>query len=256
MIKSGLRYLKWAPMMAALAIALIPSMRSSSATTTEPLAADLRNEEAIIARYADDLVAYDRECAQVGKKARLVSADLEGLERKSNDLKQRLSDVQNALRGIVSKLKAANEWDSLETTIEAKFTDARQKALFREFSFKERLEEDANSLTSRASEVDLPLGSLRRKLTSRFVQGGPVVVQAGYLEPSIRVANLRCRILSHRNTMDQNRGGHVTAQSQDAQACACNPSQTSGPNGNACDQTTMLWPVNDRPDGVRAAESQ
>jgi hypothetical protein len=256
MIKSGLGYLKWAPMMAALAMALILSMRSSSATTTEPLDADLRNEEAIIARYADDLLAYDKECALVGKKARLVSADLDGLERKSNDLKRRLAEVQNALREVVRKLKAANEWDSFETTIEAKITDARQRALFREFRFKERLEEDASSLTSRASEVDLPLAGLRKKLTSRFVQGGPMLVQAGYFEPAIRVASLRCRILTHRNTMDGNRGGSVSAQSQDAQACACNPDYTAGPNGNACAQTTMLWPVNDGPDGVRAAESQ
>jgi hypothetical protein len=261
MKRSIFSYLKWAPITAVVLTAVISSMQSSTATNA-PLASesaapgvDLSNEERIIARYADDLFAFDKQVAEVGKRARFAGSDLDPLQRKSDDLKSRLSEVQNALREVVKKLKAANEWDNLEINIEAKITDAGQKALFREFGFKQRLEEDANSLTSRASEVDRSLGGLRRKLASRFVQDDPVMVQAAYFEP-IRVANLRCRILSHRNTMDQNRGGHVSAQSQDAQACACNPDYTSGPNGNACAATTQLWPVNDRPDGVRAAESQ
>jgi hypothetical protein len=262
MIKTGLSYLKWAPIAIVLVVGIASSIRPSTATNRTgseidlASAADLRSEEAIIAKFADDLVTYDRECGVTGKKARLVNADVEGLERKSNDLKRRLSEVQNAFREVVRKLKAANEWDNLDTTIEAGITDARERTLFREFSFKQALDEAASNLGNQASEVDEPLGTLRKRLTSRFVQGGPMMVHAGYFEPIMRVVSLRCRILSHKNAMTYLHGGHPSAQGTDQQACACNPTVSAGPNGNACAQTTQLWPVNDRLDGVRAAESQ
>jgi hypothetical protein len=253
MIKSGLSYLKWAPMMAALAVALIPSMRSSSATTTEPLATDLRSEEAIIAKYADDLFAFDKQVAEVGRRVRFASSDLDPLQRKSGELKSRLSEVQNAIREVVKKFKAANEWDNLDATVEARITDPRQKALFREVSFKQSLEEDANDLTSQASEIDLPLGSLRRKLASRFDQDIPAIVNASYLEPTMRVASLRCRIETRRNAMMSVRGGVPTANNYDRASCACNPGAGIGvATATPCDQVTELRPGNDGSSAERA----
>ena len=74
---------------------------------------DLRNEQQTISRYADDLIVYENQAAELGKRATLANTDFDPLQRKSDDLKGRLSGVQNAVREIVRKLKAANEWDDL-----------------------------------------------------------------------------------------------------------------------------------------------
>src|SRR5438045_2640135 len=114
-------YLKLTAVAAVLAIALIPSMRSSTAKNNpSPLVtavpdANLTSEEQVIGKYFDDFVAHDKQAAEIGKKARLVTADLDDIERKSNDLKGRLSGVQSAFGQIIQKLKAANEWNDLDT---------------------------------------------------------------------------------------------------------------------------------------------
>src|ERR1051326_8448971 len=128
MIKSRFSYLKLAALIAAFAMTLGPYLRTSAGNRVSPVTGtDLSNEQRIIARYADDLAAYDKETQTLGKRARLVSSDLDGVQNRSEDLKRRLSEVQNAVREIVRKLKAANEFDDLDTSIVARITDARDK---------------------------------------------------------------------------------------------------------------------------------
>src|SRR5205823_12524571 len=118
----------------------------SSKATNQPAAAgaDLRNEERVIAKYYDDLIAYDRQTAELGKRARLVSSDLEAIQSRSDDLKRRLSEVENAVGDIVRKLKAANEWEGVDSSIASRLTDAKAKSFFQESSFRQLLEEGSN----------------------------------------------------------------------------------------------------------------
>jgi len=184
-------YLSLTAVVAVLTLTLIPSLGSSTAKNQPiPTAAvfagvDLANEERVIGTYFDDLTSYESERVELSKRAVLVAADLEPLQRRSNDLKTRLSRVQDTVREIVRKLRAANEWDDLEQSIEAKITDPRLRSFFKQSSFKQLLEEYANNLTGQANEISDPLDKLRRKLTSYYTDGSSGrVVRAAYAEPA------------------------------------------------------------------------
>lgn len=211
MIKSRFSHLKWTTIFAVLAITVMAGGRPSTATTQPPpvafaaSSADLANEERVLAKYFDDLVAYDEQTAQLSAKAKLVSADLDPLKRKSDDLKGRLSGLQNTVHEIVRKLKAANEWDDLDTTTLAKITDAKLKPFVEQDSLKKLLEESANNLTSHGNEISIPLDNLRKKLTSQtrspYGDGSDLqIVRAAYEAPApmaFSTLTLRCRIALH-----------------------------------------------------------
>lgn len=162
------RYFTWPAVIALVALAIIPFAGKSTATN-QPLTAvnaDLSNEYRVISKYADDLVAYDKQIAELNRRARLVNTDVDPLQTKSDDLKRRLTGVQSSVRDIVRKLKAANEWDDLDTPPE-RFSNAGFKALFRESSFKQDLEGVSNGLAGHSSEISTPLDNIRKKLTSQ-----------------------------------------------------------------------------------------
>jgi hypothetical protein len=174
-------HLKLMAIIAVLGITLIPNLRTSTAAGPPPAAgADIGNEQRLISKYFEDFVAYDKQVADLGKKGRTINVDFDPLQQKANDLKGRLSAVQNATREIIKKLKAANEWDNLDTTLEAKF-DSKQRSVFRQASFKRFLEDSSNNLSGRGNEISTPLENLRRKLTSKNSSGFEFqIVQASY----------------------------------------------------------------------------
>jgi len=193
-------YLKLAAVFAVLAFALTGFIKTSTATNQPPVAitaapgADVSNEARVISRYADELAAYDRQLGEAGKRARLVAADFDPLQRKSDDLKGRLSEVQNSIREMVRKLKAANEWDNLDAP-PARVTDPGLKSVLQESSFKQVLEDSANGLTSRAGEISTPLEDLRKKLTSRNGIDNVQFIRASYEAPApFGFVSVRCSI--------------------------------------------------------------
>ena len=232
MIKSGFSYLKLTAVVAALAMTLIPSMRSSAAKNQPPRATaatsvDLANEDRVITKYFDDLVAFDNQSAELGKRARLVSADLDPLQSKSDDLKRRLSGVQDSVREIVRKLKAANEWNDLDTSIAARIKGGTSNTFLQETSFKQLLEESSNNLTSHANEISTPLDNLRKKLTSRYDNGADVqIVRAGYEAPvPFTAGGLRCKIGIIHLKLIIRLGGVPTQKQLEKVLDACNPGQ-------------------------------
>src|SRR5439155_24335457 len=102
-------YWKLTALVAVLAITLIAGVRPSTATKQPPLAAtaDLANEERALAKYYDDFVAYDTQTAQLGAKASFTLVEVDAVQRKSNDLQERLQGLQNTIRDTVRKLKEA-----------------------------------------------------------------------------------------------------------------------------------------------------
>jgi hypothetical protein len=241
MKRTKFSYLKWAPIAAGLAIGVLLSMPSSKATGQPAAAdADLTNEERVIAKYGDDLVAYDKQAAQLGKRARLVSSDLEALQGRSDDLKRRLSEVENAVGEAVKKLKAANEWDDLDPRIAANITDSRMKSFFQQSSFKQLLEEFSNNFTSNKNEIGAPLDNLRKKLTSRTVfpygEGALPIVAAAYRPPTATrlteapmfAASFRCRVAWLRmGITGAIHKGMSSEKSNNAGACYCEGIQSA-----------------------------
>ena len=191
-------YWKLTALVAVLAITLIAGVRPSTATKQPALAAtaDLANEERALAKYFDDLVTYHRQSAELAKRASLVKADLDPLQRRSDDLKGGLSALQNVIREIVVKLKKANEWDDIDTTTAAKISDASHRSFFQQDSFKQLLEESSNNLSSHGNELSEPLDYLRKKVASRYGNGADLrIVRATYEAPApVFLHSLGCTI--------------------------------------------------------------
>jgi hypothetical protein len=224
---------------------MIAGGRPSTATRKPPApaaavpSADLANEERALAKYFEDLVAYNHETAQLSAKAKLVSADLDHLQRRSDDLKGRLSGVQNIVREIVTKLKAANEWNDLDVTTAAAITDGSQKSFFQRDSFKQLLEESSSSLSSYGNQISLPLDNLRKKLTSRYGDGADVqFVRAGYEAPApMAFVSLACSIGRIQLGLGHRLGRSASNATLDTVSCNCNPGAGIGiATGTKCSQ--------------------
>jgi len=230
MIKSGFSYVKLIALVAVLAIAFISSMRPSAATTRPVPDVDLRNEQQTISRYADDLIVYENQAAELGKRATLVNTEVETLQRKSDDLKGRLSLVQNAVRDIVRKLKAANEWDDIDTRAAARIKDARQRAFFQDSSFKQLLQ-DSENIGSQANEISSPLDTLRRKVTSRNYGGAEVqMVRAAFTRPApFESGSLGCRVGRLGLKIVIGLGGTPSREQSDRVFNRCHPDGTLNP---------------------------
>ena len=213
-------YVKLAIAIAVVTLALVSSIHSSKARVAPAPAADLNNEARVIGTYFDDLVQYDRQITEAGKKARLVSADLEPLERRSTDLKRRVTDIQNAVQEIVRKLKASGEWDNLDELIQAR-ADARLATQFRQNSFKQILEESSTQLTSGANELGVPIDRLRSKL-SRTNSSEPQFLSASY-SPAGPMWKLSwgCRVTQLHQGVQIFVRGHQTSKLHEQYECAC-----------------------------------
>jgi hypothetical protein len=225
MIKSRFSYLKTTALIAVFAMTLVPYLGTPAGSRLSPLVtgADLGNEQRIIARYINDLVAYDKETQALGKRARLVSNDLDEVQNRSEDLKRRLSEVQNAVREMVRKLKAANEFDDLDTNIVARITDARDKTFFQQNSFKKLLEDSSNGLTSYGSEISTPLDNLRRKVAGRTSSsdGEAVIVRAHHAAAPFGKNGLQCALSNIQVGIVWRMGGTEDRPHQNTRICAC-----------------------------------
>lgn len=224
MIKSRFSYLKMIAAIAVFAMTLVPDLRTSAGTRVSPIVtgADLGDEQRIIARYLNDLVAYNKQTQELGKRARLVSSDLDEVQNRSEDLKRRLSDVQNAVREITRKLKAAGEWDNVDETILARITDARDKSFFQQNSFK-KFVGDNYDLSTYGSDISTPLDNLRRKVASRTFSsdGEAVIVRAHHAAAPFGKNGLQCALSNIQVGIVWRMGGTEDKAHQNTRICAC-----------------------------------
>jgi hypothetical protein len=217
-------------MIALLAVTQIPQLRPATVKAQPPAAeADLRNEHRLITRYLEDLSAYDKQTAELGKRGRLVAADLEPVESRSRDLKARLSGVQNAIREIVKKLKASDEWADLDQNLVSRITNARDKSFFQQNSFKKFLEDGSNDLVSHDTEITAPLDSLRKKLSRRTsFDGEAQFVNAAYIAPTPFFGAFgKCLMANIQLGLTWRLGGQESQKNQNQRLCYCDPSPTT-----------------------------
>jgi hypothetical protein len=223
----------------ALMIGITMTIRPSAATNPPAAshnvtaAADTSNEERVIGKYLDDLFAYQIECHQASKRQALRNTDIDPLQRKSDDLQSRLSEIQNAAREVIRKLKAANEFDDLDATLLARVSDPKRRALFQETSFKADLEYAASNLSSHKTEIGFPLDGLRKKIarTNPEAEVSRTIVLAAYHPPSPMFGiGLGCRIGMVRLKLIERNGGNIAnaPATCDAISCACHPGSIGG----------------------------
>lgn len=201
---------------------------------------DLSNEQRTIGSYADELFAYDQACRKLGKRASLAGSEVEPLERKSDVLKSRLSNVQTAIAEVVRKLKGADAWNDLDTKLLANVSDARVRTLFQESSFKSELEDAATRLNSHASEIGNPLAGLRKKVAEQRSEtdGSPVMVRVAYTAPEpMKFTSLACTVHKINTKLIQRLGGVASTHLNDRTSCACNPGEPNSlASGTPCDE--------------------
>lgn len=200
--------------------------------------AELVEEFRTLDKFVDDLFKLDRNRGELSKKASLSQTEFDSLKSSADDLKRRLSQVQNALRGIITKLKAAGEWDDIDSRVAETISDPSLRARFRQTSFKRELEELAENVANQAGEISDPVEVLRRKVTARSRDS--VIPSAAYAlawqaepaayhpEPAMFTSGLRCSLSKMRYGAVK-LIGVSTGRAHEAYHCACNI-----PSGYAC----------------------
>lgn len=172
---------------AVVAMTLASVQSGSRRSAASPATVDdlnLKTENTTMETYLKDYVTYSKECDQLSKKERLLRSEVDGVGRRAEDLKQRLSGVQNAVVEIIRKLKAAGEWNDVDTSLAARITNPNEKAFFQGKGFKRFLEDSANNLSNQRNEVSAPLDNLRKKQTSRSNDGSDFqIIRASYEAP-------------------------------------------------------------------------
>jgi hypothetical protein len=217
------------------------SVATNSTIAAPDLRSDLSGEVRTLETYSNDLAAYNKQIAQLAKKATVLRTEIDPLERKSNDLKGRISGVQNAIREIIRKLKAANAWNDLDARLVASSTNGRLRTFFQENSFRQELEEAAAGLGSQATDISAPLDSLRRKITGQSFAPARdfAVVRVAYSPaPTVKFVSLGCTIGRIQIKIIHVVGGNMSDQTCDKVSCACNPGNGIGLcTGAACSST-------------------
>jgi hypothetical protein len=198
---------------------------------------DLDAEVRILDNFARDLTLFDKRVAELNKRSSLTHAEFDPLKRSADDLKGRSSELQNALREIIRKLKAANLWEGLDATVVARISDTKLQARFRQNSFKQALDEAASTFSSDARDIEGPLNPLRNKLQASTFESDRSsfalrTVRVSYSPAAIVLgASFRCRFANLRAGIGgafSSHPGTNTAKQQNAIDCYCNL------DGDAC----------------------
>jgi hypothetical protein len=188
---------------------------------------DLDAEARVLDNFVRDLALFDKRVAESSKKSSLTRAEFDPLKRSGDDLKGRLSEVQNALRDAIRKLKTANLWEGLDATVLARITDAKLQARFRQNSFRQALDEAASTLASDAKEIDDPLIPLRNKVQARLPESNFESDRSSLALRTVRVsyspaaavfkASFRCRLANLRAGIGSAFTSHPGTNSRPAQ---------------------------------------
>ena len=203
-----LNYRKLTAICAVVTTMLIQVVSASVATTSPAPSvafaeADLSSESQTLDSFATDLGKFDKKGGELAKKISLTRAEFAAHEQSANDLKRRVSGIQNALRDAIRKLKAAGQWDNLDQTVLAKISDSRFQTFVRTEGFKKTLEEAASRLSDDANQISNPLDALRNKVLGAVFEPGTQslasrAVRVSYTPPAMLALNFRCRLASLR----------------------------------------------------------
>jgi hypothetical protein len=219
---------------AVLTVGVSQFLHTSVANSTPPhpfTDGDVSAESRVLDAFVDDLNSFDRKNRQLGKKESLLQAEFDSQQQAADELKRRLSPVQDALRQIARKLRASGQWDNLDETLLAKISNPKFQDFIRREGFKKTLEDCISSLSNDADQISTPLDNLRRKVQARNSAFGSATsafafhaVNVAYApEPVLFTFELRCRLASLRQGLSGFVHGKPTEAANHAQGCACDP---------------------------------
>ena len=143
------------------------SLGKSGRLLTGPIDADLSQEKRTLKSFAADLSALEKKCFELGKQATITRQEFSTARTSTDGLRGRVSLIQQAVRSVIDKLKAAGQWENFDSTALARVTDARQQSAIREAGGPRRILEDAASqLGGLSQDVDTLLQPLSSKITA------------------------------------------------------------------------------------------
>jgi len=182
MTKTKFSYRNLIVLCVAVAIVAVWGVRMSTATSSSPAPTNvlpdvnIASELSTLGSLGDDLAKFDKKRAQLGKKNSVSGTEFNLLKNDHDALKQRLSQVPNAIRSIINKLKAAGKWDTFDEDLLASSTDEKFKASVREFGGARKLFEDGASQLGGSAAGEEIIGSLddvqKKVAGNRFFEWG------------------------------------------------------------------------------------
>lgn len=224
-----MNYGKLMSLCAILAVLLAP-IPAPSVAAAAGNSIDLNSEIRTLDTFVTDLGKLDKKRVELGKKEALTRAEFAALQNSTDDLRRRLSTVNSTIQGIIRKLKAAGQWDNLDTTVLAKLDDAKFQGLFRRLGFKQILDNATASLASDADEISQPLEPLRNRVKAQAQDGvsnsalALRAVRVAYEPaPALSTTSFRCRVSLLRFGLSKAFGtsGNPSQGSKDAANCFC-----------------------------------
>lgn len=231
--------------LSAIVATLLVQIVSTSVATTSPPAltdVDLSAEIRTLDTFLNDLVSYDRRGKELSRKPALTRAELVAYEQTATDLKRRLFGVQNALRQVITKFKAAGLYERLNETALERVTDPDLQAFARREDFKRLLEDAASNLSNETNQISAPVEALRSKVQAQMQDRLNDRGESDLARRAIRVAytptpavlalNLMCRMAYLRAYVTKafSRDLLPSERSNNAYQCYCQG------NGAACSE--------------------
>jgi hypothetical protein len=184
-----------------------------AASAATPAPANLSSEQATLDHYANDLASFYKQSADLNKAPENTAAEVEALRSKAKQLQSQAGGAQSAIASVLRKLKASGEFTGLDAKLAEQISDSQQKNVLLATSFQSLLESSATGLTSKASELAIPVDRLAGRLTGKAPTGAVPFT-------------LACRVQTVRSNLIVRLGGSLTNSTLDQLSCACNP----GPN--------------------------
>jgi hypothetical protein len=158
---------------------------SPAATNTLP-EVNINSELQTLNSFGDDLARLDKKRAGLIRRSSVSDTEFTSVKNDHDALRRRVSQLPNAIRSIIQKLKASGRWDTFDADLLASTKDEKFKASVAEFGGARRLFEDVASQLDRSDSADEILGSLddvRKKVAAH--------AQEQFFEPRLPAAEFR-----------------------------------------------------------------
>jgi hypothetical protein len=158
---------------------------SPEATNTLP-EVNINSELQTLNSFGDDLSRLDKKRAGLIKRSSVSETEFTSVKNDHDALRRRVTQLPNAIRSIIQKLKAAGRWDKFDAELLASTKDEKFKASVAEFGGARRLFEDVASQLGSSDSADEILGSLddvRKKVAAHG--------QEQFFEPRLPAAEFR-----------------------------------------------------------------
>ena len=158
---------------------------SSPAATTLP-EVNINSELQALNSFGVDLSKLDKKRAGLIKRSSVSDTEFTSVKNDHDALRRRVSQLPNAIRSIIQKLKASGRWDTFDADLLASTKDEKFKASVAEFGGARRLFEDVASQLGSPDSADEILGSLddvRKKVAAH--------AQEQFFEPRLPAAEFR-----------------------------------------------------------------